>query len=87
MLVRRNRPTYFRSLGPIFGIQVIARGRQIRIVDALVSGYGQGRWRKMKGKALIEDDYGWTGIAEIHWYEAHGVGKFDWKVKRKLSED
>ena len=77
-------PHDFRVLGPMGGIEVIASGRGVRIADFLRNTYGGTRWRKMKGIALIEDDYGYFGNAEIHWYEAHGIGKVRWKVKRPL---
>ena len=44
-------------------------------------------WRKMKGIARIEDEAGWVGDAEVHWFEAHGVGRVRWKIKRRLHAD
>ena len=76
-----EQPTGFKILGPIGRIEVIAVGRGVRIADVLRERYGGARWRKLKGIALIEDDYGWTGDAEIHWFEAHGVGRVQWKIK------
>jgi len=38
----------------------------------------------MKGVARVEKDDGWIGYAEVHWFEAHGIGKVQWKIKRKL---
>ena len=46
--------------------------------------YGGRNWRKMKAIARIGDDQGWIGDAEIHWFEAHGLGRVKWKVKRRL---
>jgi len=46
--------------------------------------FGRGRWRKMKGRARVELTDGWVGLAEVHWYEAHGTGAVDWKIKRRL---
>jgi hypothetical protein len=46
--------------------------------------YGGRNWRKLKGVALVEKENGWIGNAEIHWFEALGVGKVHWKVKREL---
>ena len=74
-------PDDFRILSPIRGIAVIAAGRSVRMTGFLREKYGNGRWRKMKGIARIEDDYGYIGNAEIHWYEAHGVGKCEIKIK------
>ena len=46
--------------------------------------YGKGRWRKLKGRALVELSAGQVVLAELHWYEAHGIGRVDMKVKRLL---
>lgn len=66
-------------------IQIIARGSGVDIRHYLTQQFGRGNWRKLKGKAIIryENDEVW--LAEIHWYEAHGVGKRMEKVKRKLT--
>jgi hypothetical protein len=48
----------------------------------VVSAYGLGRWRKRKGIARVELQDGTTRIAELHWYEAHGVGSYEHKIKR-----
>jgi hypothetical protein len=69
-------------LSAIRNQRVIARGRQIRILRRLTRDYGGKNWRKMKGEAHIRDEKGREYDAEIHWYEAHGVGKRDIKVKR-----
>ncbi len=77
-------PERFRLLSSVANVEVIAQGRGVRIRNYLRRVYGGRRWRKMKGIARVETDDGWTGIAEVHWYEAHGVGKVDWKVKAQL---
>ena len=77
-----EQPDDFRILGPIRDIDVIARGRKVRIRRFLRETYGSRNWRKMKGVARIEDEYGTIGDAEIHWFEAHGVGRVRWKIKR-----
>ena len=64
-------------LSAIRNRQVIARGREIRVLRRLVRAYGGRNWRKMKSEALIRDQTGREYDAEIHWYEAHGVGKRD----------
>lgn len=46
--------------------------------------YGEGRWRKMKGRAMIRSESGRVRLAELHWYEAHGVGQKEIKRKRYL---
>ena len=77
-------PDIFKLLGPIRDATIIAKGRGLRVRQYLTRKYGSGNWRKMKGLALIEDDYGWIGKAEIHWYEAHGIGRVDWKIKTRF---
>jgi hypothetical protein len=77
-------PERFRLLSTVANVEVIAEGRGVRIRNFLRRAYGGRRWRKMKGIARVETHDGWIGIAEIHWYEAHGVGKVDWKIKTRL---
>lgn len=72
----------FQILGEITSIEVIAVGRAIRDLRELTETYGPGRWRKLKGIATIRLPNGRVRIAEIHWYEAHGMGKKDLKIKR-----
>ena len=74
----------FEIVGPFRGTQVIASGRQIRVLAGLRKKWGAGRWRKMKGIALVRLRSGRIREAEIHWYEAHGVGKRDFKIKKLL---
>ncbi len=73
-----------KVIGRIREIQVIAAGGRIRNVARLRKQYGAGRWRKMKGVAEIELADGTIRTVEIHWYEAHGVGKKNLKIKRFL---
>jgi hypothetical protein len=78
-------PTSFDLLSEIAEPETIAVNRSIREVRHLNRKYGVGRWRKRKGIAIIR--YKATGrvvTAEVHWYEAQGVGAVDWKVKREL---
>ncbi len=75
----------FRIAGSISAIEVIARGRQIRELRRLIKAHGKGRWRKLKGIATIELPDGRIRKAEIHWYEAHGLGKKEIKIKRFLA--
>ena len=77
-------PKDFQILGTITNIETLAQGRGVRIAEHLQETYGGRHWRKMKGDARVEKDDGWIGNAEIHWFEAHGVGKVRWKIKRKL---
>jgi hypothetical protein len=65
-------------------VTVIAQGRGVRSRQSLAKAYGAGNWRKMKGIARVELASGRTCRAEIHWYEAHGIGRRDPKIKRIL---
>jgi len=76
--------TGFKLRSEITNIEVIASGRKLRIMGLLRKLYGKGRWRKLKGRALVELPAGQVVLAELHWYEAHGIGRVDMKVKRLL---
>jgi len=73
-------------LGEILDPQTIAVGRKIRELGRLKKVYGPGRWRKRKGKAKVRLPDGTVCMAEIHWYEAHGVGLKEFKLKRTLED-
>lgn len=75
---------HFEVIGEITNVQTIALGRRIQQLERLKELYGKGRWRKMKGEALIRLASGAVRRAELHWYEAHGVGKRNMKFKRYL---
>jgi hypothetical protein len=64
----------------------IAVGRQIRELARLRKAYGPGRWRKRKGIARIRLEDGTIRLAEVHWYEAHGIGRKELKIKRLFPE-
>jgi hypothetical protein len=74
----------FEILGPILRVETIATGRAIRQLRRLRRRYGQGRWRKRKGIATVRLRDGTVHTAEIHWYEAHGVGRYEVKIKFPL---
>ncbi len=76
--------TGFKLRGEIANVEAVATGRSIRILQKLRKQYGSGRWRKLKGVALVELPDGTVCAAELHWYEAHGIGRKDMKVKRLL---
>ena len=76
--------TGFRLRGKIADVEVIASGRAVRVLGKLRKAYGGARWRKLKGRAFVELPDGTVVLAELHWYEAHGVGRKDLKVKRLL---
>ena len=75
---------YFEIVGAISDIEAIAVGRSIRQLSRLRRRYGRGRWRKLKGVATIRVAGGELRRAEIHWYEAHGIGRVGHKIKRFL---
>jgi len=76
----------FEIIGEITNIETIAVGSSIREVARLRKVYGAGRWRKLKGIATIRLADGTIYEAEVHWYEAHGIGKKEIKIKRILWE-
>ncbi len=65
-------------------IEVMASGKEIDDLRRLEKHYGQGKWRKLKGIALVRLRNGRIRKAELHWYEAHGIGKKEIKRKRYL---
>jgi hypothetical protein len=77
---------YFELIGEITSVEVIALGRGVRRARALRRRYGGRRWRKLRGEALVVDELGHTRRAELHWYEANGVGRRGLKLKRFLDE-
>jgi hypothetical protein len=74
----------FRVLGDITETEVIATGKAVHRRAYLRRRYGPGRWRKLKGVAIVELTGGWSRRAELHWFEAHGIGKKNLKIKRFL---
>jgi hypothetical protein len=74
----------FEIIGKIADIETIAVGRSIRDLARLRKRYGRGRWRKMKGFATVRLEDGTIHTAELHWYEAHGIGRKEFKVKFPL---
>ncbi len=74
----------FEIVGAIESIEVIAVGRRIRNLGGLRKQYGKGRWRKVKGVANVRLPDGSIRLAELHWYEAHGIGRRRIKVKHFL---
>jgi hypothetical protein len=75
---------FFRIRGAVTRVETIAVGRAIRELPRLRRLYGPGRWRKRKGQALVELPDGSVLPAEIHWYEATGIGRVEYKIKRLL---
>lgn len=74
----------FEILGEIRDVQTIAAGRGVYIRRHLERVYGKGRWRKMKGVATVRLADGTVCQAEIPWFEAHSIGREDFKIKRLI---
>jgi hypothetical protein len=74
----------FKILGRIQHPETIAIGNAIREIRRLRRAYGPGRWRKRKGLARVELQDGTIRTAELHWYEAHGLGTYEHKIKHYL---
>jgi hypothetical protein len=74
----------FEIIGAILNAETIASGSGIRELARLRKVYGDGRWRKRKGVASVQLPDGAILGAELHWYEAHGIGKKEFKIKRFL---
>lgn len=75
----------FEIIGGISHVETIARGAGIRELPRLRRTYGAGNWRKRKGVARIRLENGDIRTAELHWYEAHGIGRREFKRKRYLN--
>ena len=75
---------YFEIISEIENIETIAIGGKIRDIMRIRKQYGLGRWRKMKGVANVRLQSGSIRNAELHWYEAHGIGRRKMKIKRLL---
>jgi hypothetical protein len=75
---------YFEILGELRHVETIATGSGIRELARLRRLYGRGNWRKRSGEASIRLGSGAIREAELHWYEAHGIGKKEFKIKRFL---
>ncbi len=76
---------YFEIIGEITEIETIAIGNKIREIARLRKQFGKGRWRKLKGLATVRLNNSRIRKVELHWYEAHGIGKRKLKIKRYLS--
>jgi hypothetical protein len=74
----------FEILDEISDIETFATGSGIREVVRLRRAHGRGRWRKRKGTARVRLADGSVHLAELHWYEATGVGRKEFKIKHLL---
>ena len=75
---------YFELISELSDIEKIARGPSVRERARLSKQFGTGRWRKLKGVATVRLANGRRRKVELHWYEAHGIGKRKLKIKRYL---
>jgi len=75
---------HFKIIGAITNVGSIASGSALRERKRLWKAYGKGRWRKLKGTANVAFHDGTICHAEVHWYEAHGIGAKEYKIKRIL---
>lgn len=75
---------HFVIVGDITEVETFAIGRGIRELKRLNRVYGRGRWRKRKGVATVRFADGAERLSEVHWYEATGIGKKEFKIKRFL---
>ena len=73
---------HFEILGDLANVETIATGSGIREIARLRKRYGRGRWRKRKGSAEVRLGNGEIVRAEVHWYEATGIGRREFKIKR-----
>jgi len=75
---------YFDLIGEIGQVDVISKGPSVRERRRLTLQFGPGRWRKLKGQATVRLRSGAICRVELHWYEAHGIGRRKLKIKRFL---
>jgi len=76
----------FELVGEVEQAETIASGSSVKARERLRKVYGRGRWRKRKGVATVRLQNGKLRRVELHWYEAHGIGKRDFKIKNYLDE-
>jgi len=75
---------HFEAIGKITETETIATGSGIRILPLVRKRFGAGRWRKIKGIATVRLRDRKVRLAEVHWFEAHGIGKKEMRIKRFL---
>ncbi len=74
----------FQIIGDVLDVETIATRPSVVVTRNLQRRYGGGRWRKLKGTAIVRFGDGTIRMAEIHWFEAHGLGRTDLKSKRMI---
>ena len=75
---------YFEIVGEVTRVETFATGSAIRELPRLRKFYGRGRWRKRKGIARVRLSDGTIRLAEVHWHEAHGIGRKELKIKHYI---
>ena len=75
---------HFEILGELSDVETFATGSGIREIARLRKVYGRGRWRKRKGIGRVRLADGSIHLAEVHWYEATGIGRKEFKIKQLL---
>lgn len=75
---------YFEIIGEVTHVETFATASSIRELPRLRKFYGRGRWRKRKGIARVRLTDGTVRLAEVHWYEPHGIGRKELKIKRYI---
>jgi hypothetical protein len=76
----------FEIVGAVEQAETIATGSGVKVRALLRRVHGRGRWRKRKGMATVRLPNGKLRRVELHWYEAHGIGKRDFKIKAYLDK-
>lgn len=77
-------PKNFEIISEITDVELIAKGSKVQIRRFLNEIYGRAEWRKLKGKAIVEYKNGEIWLVELHWFEAHGIGRRDEKDKHRI---
>lgn len=75
---------HFKLIGEIREVETIAVGRRIKNLNRLNKIYGRTNWRKLKGICRVKLEDGTILDAEVHWYEGHGIGKKEIKIKKYI---
>ena len=86
-LSAQNQAVKFDVVGTIEQIETIAAGPSVKVRMFLRRTYGRGKWRKRKGVATVRLLNGDLRRVELHWYEAHGIGRRDFKIKSYLDKE
>ena len=86
LVLGQDQRVKFEVVGGIEQVETIAAGPGVKVRSFLRKTYGRGRWRKLKGIATVRLPNGNLRRVELHWYEAHGIGKHDLKIKDYLDK-